>query len=266
VLKRKLTAQSAPHEVAHQINDAGADLVFVDVGLLPEFEKARSHLKNKLPVSRVVLLCQPQDKPAGTPYKAISEIFASKPLADAEKFDGANCMATAWMSYSSGTTGLPKGVMTSHWNMTSQLQAANVTYEQLKSGVDVVLGFLPFSHIYGVTISLFQPLTFGVPVVVLPRYEEISVLTAIQKVGSGARSRRNQIAHNAQFRVTHALLVPPLILQFVHSKNLDKYDLSSIRNVMCGAAPLSTELCEAFYKRLPNTVIMQGYGGYQSCK
>jgi 4-coumarate--CoA ligase len=54
--------------------------------------------------------------------------------------------------------------------------------------------------------------------------------------------------------------VPPLILLFVHSKNLDKYDLSSVRTVMSGAAPLSPELCEAFIKRLPNSIIIQGYG------
>jgi acyl-CoA synthetase (AMP-forming)/AMP-acid ligase II len=168
--------------VAHQINDAGADLMFVDPSLLATFEQSRSHLKKAFPNSRVVLLCQPHEKPAGVPYKALAEVLASAPLATAERFDGPDCMATMWMSYSSGTTGLPKGVMTSHWNMTSQLQASNVTYEKLESGKDVVLGFLPFSHIYGCTLSLFQPMSFGVPVIVLPRFEETSVLTAIEKV------------------------------------------------------------------------------------
>lgn len=60
--------------------------------------------------------------------------------------------------------------------------------------------------------------------------------------------------------MTHALLVPPLVLLFVHSKNLQNYDLSSLRTIMSGAAPLSPELCEAFIKRLPNTIIIQGYG------
>lgn len=116
-------------------------------------------------------------------YKTLAEILSNTPL-PAERFDGPDCMATAWMSYSSGTTGLPKGVMTSHFNFTSQLQAANIVYEQLKSGKggDVVLGFLPFSHIYGLTLSLLQPLSFGCPVVVLPRFEEISVLKAIETV------------------------------------------------------------------------------------
>jgi acyl-CoA synthetase (AMP-forming)/AMP-acid ligase II len=190
-----------------------------------------------------VLLCQPQDKPAGTQYKALSEVLASTPLAEAEKFDSADCMETFWMSYSSGTTGLPKGVMTSHWNMTSQLQASNVTFTQLESGKDVVIGFLPMSHIYGVTLSLFQPISFGCAVVILPRFEEASVLTAMQR-----------------YRVTVALLVPPLVLTFVQSKNLDKYDLSTVRVIMSGAAPLSPELSAAFMKRLPNSVIVQGYG------
>lgn len=95
----------------------------------------------------------------------------------------------------------------------------------------------------GVTLSLFQPLSFGCPVVVLPRFEETAALKAIER-----------------FKVTLALLVPPLVLLFVHSKNLEKYDLSSVRTIMSGAAPLSPELCEAFIKRLPNSIIIQGYG------
>lgn len=190
----------------------------------------------------MVLLCQPHEKPAGTPYKAVAEILGE--AIEPEHFDGAASQETAWMSYSSGTTGLPKGVMTTHYNFTSQLQAANVTYKlEGGPGGDIVLGFLPMSHIYGLTISLMQPLSFGSPVIVLPRFEETQVLKAIE-----------------YYKITHGLLVPPLILRFIHSPNVAKYDLSSLRTIMSGGAPLSPELATAFEKKFPGCVSIQGYG------
>ncbi|KLT43481.1 putative AMP binding protein [Cutaneotrichosporon oleaginosum] len=232
----------APAEVAHQLNDSGSSAVFVDPELLPNFEKAREHLSRPLPPSRVILLCRPEHKPANSPYKCLAEILADP--VEPEHFDGVASNETAWMSYSSGTTGLPKGVMTTHFNFTSQLQANNCSYH-LDCGPngDVVLGFLPMSHIYGLTISLLQPLTFGAPVVVLPRFDEIPVLEAIQK-----------------YKVTHGLLVPPLILRFLHSPNTAKYDISSMRTIMSGGAPLSPELAAAFEKKFPGCVSIQGYG------
>lgn len=174
---------SAPAELAHQVNNSGSTLAFIDPKLLPQFEEARAHFKFDFPASRVILLCKPESKPEGSPYRCVLESFG-QPI-EPEHFEGSDAQATAWMSYSSGTTGLPKGVMTTHFNLTSQLQAANVSYT-LKGGVDadVVLGFLPMSHIYGVTLSLFQPLSFGAPVVVLPRFDEIEVLEVIQRVSA----------------------------------------------------------------------------------
>jgi len=71
--------------------------------------------------------------------------------------------------------------MTSHHNMTSQLQAVNTTHliEPLK---DVVIGILPFSHIFGLTVLLLYSFSVGCPLVVLPRFEETAFLSAIQRV------------------------------------------------------------------------------------
>jgi len=88
---------------------------------------------------------------------------------------------TAYLCYSSGTTGRGKGVVTSYHNITSQIQALNLVYEPL-GPKDVILGILPFSHIYGLTLLVHQPLTRGSPVVILPKFDEIQVLEAIQKV------------------------------------------------------------------------------------
>ena len=90
---------------------------------------------------------------------------------------------TAYLCYSSGTTGRAKGVETSHHNMTSQVQALHNAYQPLR-GRDAVLGVLPFGHIYGLTFLLHQPLTVQATVVVLPRFDALEVLTTIAKVNT----------------------------------------------------------------------------------
>jgi acyl-CoA synthetase (AMP-forming)/AMP-acid ligase II len=147
------------------------------------FDDARAQLSLAFPYSRVVLLCEQHEKPFPSPFKCLSELYAPCKPGKAARFDsGAEARETAFLCYSSGTTGLPKGVMTSNWNLTSQLQALNVAYEPLQHGRDVVLGILPFSHIYGLTVVFLQPITVGVPVVVLPKFEEMPVLSAIERV------------------------------------------------------------------------------------
>lgn len=179
---------SAAHEIAHQINDSGAQIIFLDPSLVPTFDQARSELKRQFPPDRVILLCPPERKPKElAQYKAFDEILGAR--GKSEHFPGQQSRDTAWLCYSSGTTGLPKGVMTTHNNMTSQLQALNIGYQKLKSGRDTVLGILPYSHIYGLTIVHFQPFTVGVPLIVLPRFEEATVLSAIQKVSKFREQR-----------------------------------------------------------------------------
>ena len=180
-------------------------------------------------------------KPSGSRYKALPELFGE--VGVPEKFDGADAQATAFLCYSSGTTGLPKGVMTTHFNLTSQHQCCRVSYPVIESGKDVVLGVLPFSHVYGLAVILMNPLLSGVPVVVLPRWDEIVALKAIER-----------------FKVTYALLVPPILINLLHSKNMANFNISSLNTIICAAAPLSPDLQRAFQKRVPGVYLFQGYG------
>lgn len=207
----RLLTFSAAKEIAYQINNSESKLLFLDPVLLPVYEQAESQIEDKLDANRVVLLCSTEQKPEGSPYKTLDEVIASAKPVPFATASGNEIHDTAWLCYSSGTTGLPKGVMTTHHNMTSQLQAVNASYQQLESGKDTVLGILPLSHIYGLTIILLQPLTVGVPVVVLPKFDEIPVLKAIQK-----------------FKVTHGLIVPPILIVLLHSQNIKNYDISSL--------------------------------------
>ncbi|KAF5551582.1 phenylacetyl ligase [Fusarium phyllophilum] len=154
----------------------------------------------------------------------------------------------AYICFSSGTSGLPKGVMLSHYNIISNiaLQVAYETYGRKLAGVEtqVGLGLLPFSHIYGlVIISHILPWR-GDEVVVLPRYNLGHMLAAIQK-----------------YKVNHLPLVPPIAIQLLQNKlKCDSYDLSSIEWVTSGAAPLGAKTIESMQQIWPRWKVGQGYG------
>jgi acyl-CoA synthetase (AMP-forming)/AMP-acid ligase II len=144
------------------------------------------------------------------------------------------------LPYSSGTTGLPKGVMLTHYNLVANILQARCV---LAAGEDdVLLGVLPFFHIYGMVVIMNLALHLGATVVTMPRFDLEQCLEVIQKYG-----------------VTFANVVPPLVLAFAKSPLIDKYDLSSLRTVFSGAAPLSEQVAKAAGERLGCRVV-QGYG------
>src|SRR5207245_2614045 len=105
-----------------------------------------------------------------------------------------------------------------------------------------VLGLLPFYHIYGMLVIMNLALYFGATVVTMPRFDMEQFLETLQKYG-----------------VTHANLVPPIVLGLAKHPLVDKYDLSRLGRILSGAAPLSDELARACASRV-GCVVTQGYG------
>jgi long-subunit acyl-CoA synthetase (AMP-forming) len=175
--------RSTPTELLYQLKDSGAKLIFVSPALLPTLLKALElgAPSYTIPQYRIILMCQPSEKPADTPYSCIQDLWnkAGRPkeMQSDEERD------TAYLCYSSGTTGRAKGVETSHHNMTSQVQAIRNAHHTMRAS-DAILGVLPFGHIYGLTFLLHHPLTVHAPVIVLPRFDVDNVLKAIEKVCS----------------------------------------------------------------------------------
>lgn len=94
-----------------------------------------------------------------------------------------------------------------------------------------------------------QPLTQGVPVIVLPKFEEKLFLTSIEK-----------------YRITWALLVPPILVLLANSPSVDQYDVSSLRGIISGAAPLGRDLALKVANRLKERCfVIQGYGASLFC-
>ncbi|HWT02519.1 MAG TPA: 4-coumarate--CoA ligase family protein [Pyrinomonadaceae bacterium] len=144
------------------------------------------------------------------------------------------------LPYSSGTTGVAKGVMLTHYNMVAnlcQLQDHDMTSER-----DTLIAILPFFHIYGLNVVMNYGLSKGATIVVMPRFEMEQFLAAMQAHG-----------------VTRAHLVPPIILGLAKLPLIDEYDLSKLELIMSGAAPLGESLSNACAERL-RCVIKQGYG------
>lgn len=145
------------------------------------------------------------------------------------------------LPYSSGTTGLPKGVMLTHHNLVANLHQMRGALHILGEK-DVFIGVLPFFHIYGLVVIMNFALMLGATVVTLPRFELEPFLETLQKYG-----------------VTFAHVVPPIALALAKHPSVERYDLSRLRTLFSGAAPLGEAVTRACVERL-GCVVMQGYG------
>src|SRR6266566_8580414 len=144
------------------------------------------------------------------------------------------------LPYSSGTTGLPKGVMLTHYNLVANMRQMDGL--QYFTRDDTLLCVLPLFHIYGLVVVLNMGLHMGATIVTMPRFDLEQFLGLIQK-----------------YRVTLSHIVPPIVLQLAQNPIIDNYDLSSLKTIFSGAAPLGVELSRECIERV-GCGIRQGYG------
>jgi len=138
--------------------------------------------------------------------------------------------------------------MISHRNVIANVlqicASDSVARDQIGLQTQTTLGVLPFSHIYGLVLVGLVGHFRGDQVVVLPKFDLTSVLAAVQN-----------------YRIEQLSVVPPMLIQMISNREkCDKYDLSSVRWVFSGAAPLGSEVIDDLLKRYPSWRIGQGYG------
>jgi acyl-CoA synthetase (AMP-forming)/AMP-acid ligase II len=215
-------------ELARQLSDAGARILLT----APPFLATAQEAAEDAGVDTVVVFGEAE---GATPF---SELLGDPASAPDVSIDPAEDLVT--LPFSSGTTGLPKGVMLTHRNLVANVLQSESLLET--SADDVVIGVLPFFHIYGMTVIMNLALRNGATVVTMPRFDLQQFLEL-----------------HAEHKITQCYAVPPIVLALAKQPVVDEYDLSSVRFVMSGAAPLSADLAEAAAQRLDCTVL-QGYG------
>jgi long-chain acyl-CoA synthetase len=149
----------------------------------------------------------------------------------------------AVLQYTAGTTGLPKGCMLSHYNITSNMFQLALTHGLENTREDIVLAHLPFYHIYGMTTLICTSICFGLSIVIQKRFDIQEFLELIQN-----------------FKVTVvATVMPVLTLLTQFPEILKQYDLSSLRYISIGATPIVPEIARKF-EELTGVTVTQGYG------
>ena len=166
---------------------------------------------------------------------------------DCEPAVAENPDAIAALPYSSGTSGLQKGVVLTHRTILSNVVQYNAaTFEPGVAERMVVLALLPMFHIFGFTVIMLCGLARGVRLITLAHFEPASFLQALQ-----------------QHRVTHLAVVPPMLHFLTMHPLAGSYDLSSLEKIGCGAAPLAGALeCRASERM--RCQVAQGYGMTES--
>ena len=207
-------------EVAHQLADSGADILIT----IPEFEKTA-----KAGAGGRTVIC------IGTP--AFAALFG-EPLSAQVAVD--LDAHTVVLPYSSGTTGLPKGVMLSHRNLVINVDQS-IAAADFQPG-EITAAFLPLFHIYGMTVLMNVHLAGGGALVTMPRFD----LPMFLQISQDHKARRMWV-------------VPPVAIALAKHPLVDEYDFSHLELVFIAAAPSGPELTDTVSARL-NCTALQGFG------
>ncbi|KAF3902814.1 hypothetical protein AA313_de0205694 [Arthrobotrys entomopaga] len=245
-------------ELAYQLKDSKSRILFTCAPLLAtalEAAKqvgiAREHIF-LLPVPDIVTTEEMRRQAQG--FKTFEDLVEEgKKLPAVEPLcweNGFSRKKIAFICYSSGTSGLPKGVLISHFNIITNITQI---YQYGKiwrdfSKPSAVLALLPQSHIYSLVCMVQAEPYLGNSAVILPKFELTSFLECIQR-----------------YKLSFLFLVPPIMILLAKNKAIvDKYDLSSVKFIMTGAAPLTAELSMEMDKIYPWMKVVQAYGMTES--
>ncbi|NBM18992.1 4-coumarate--CoA ligase family protein [Streptomyces sp. GC420] len=225
---------STPEEFAKQLADSSARWI---VTVSPLLDPARRAAELAGGIEEIFICDKPETGGGG--HRSILDMLACTAPEPEVTIDPAVDLAA--VPYSSGTTGVPKGVMLTHRNIATNLAQLQPVMPARPG--DRILAVLPFFHIYGLTALMNAPLRQGVTVVVLPRFDLEQFLTAIET-----------------HRITALYVAPPIVLALAKHPAVDGHDLSSLDHIISAAAPLDAELAEACSRRLGLPPVMQAYG------
>ncbi len=215
-------------ELAGQLNDAKTKFLLT----IPQFMDKALAAAAEADLREIFVF---GEAPGATPFAALLQ--SEGPPPQVEINPQRDLVA---LPYSSGTTGLPKGVMLTHHNIVANICQVNQVETFDES--DTLIGILPFFHIYGLTVVLSVSLYKGATIVTMPRFDLEQFLQLMQN-----------------HAISRAYLAPPIVLALAKHPLVSQYDLSRLKVIISGAAPLSKEVADACAARL-GCLVKQGYG------
>ncbi|MGA8281490.1 MAG: long-chain fatty acid--CoA ligase [Desulfobacterales bacterium] len=244
-------------ELDHQFNDSGAKLL-VTLDLLGN---RMIDLRPKTRIKQIVItsigdyLPFPKNwlfplvakkKKLAADVKPADDVFTWKAvLADHQPNPPAVTLGfedVAMYQYTGGTTGVSKGVMLTHANLSKNVQQCRAWFPTFKEGAEVMLGALPFFHVFGLTTAMNFAIYMGWEDILVPKPQPGQLLEAIGK-----------------YKPTFAPLVPTMYIGILNHANIDRTPMTSIKGCFSGSAPLPVEVIRDFEKRT-GAVIVEGYG------
>lgn len=248
-------------ELAYQMEDSEATAIITLDILFPRVSKVSGKtqikdiivtaVKDYLPFPKNVVYPFIQKKQTGMVVKVehsgnhhllkkiLTETDFEIPPADPD-FDFENDLAL--LQYTGGTTGFPKGVMLTHKNLVANATMCDAWIYKAKKGDEVVLGLLPFFHVYGMTAVLILSVMQGYKMVLLPKFDAETTLKTIQK-------QRPTLFPGA----------PTIYIGLLNHPDIKKYDLSSIDSCISGSAPLPVDVQQQF-EEVTGGKLVEGYG------
>ena len=221
-----------PAELAQQLADSGARAMIT----VPPFLEAALAAARQVGLEEVFVFGEAE---GATPFAALMAAEGQVPDVAIDPHD------VVVMPYSSGTTGLPKGVMLTHRNLVANICQIQGLHDYTAVPIDaddVVLGLLPFFHIYGMVVIMLAALHQGATVVTMPRWDLEQFLQFRQQYG-----------------ITYANVVPPIVMALAKHPVVERYDMGGLRGLMSGAAPMGAAVARLAAQRL-GCAVMQGYG------
>lgn len=244
-------------ELLHQLKDSGAKiLVTLDllanrmINIRPQTEIEQiiyTSIGDYLPFPKNLIfpLIAKQKKLAAKVMEAddvfkwediIANTVAIEPIIDLKPED------LAMIQYTGGTTGVAKGAKLTHGNLSQQVQQVGAWFQEFEDGEHVMLGALPFFHVFGLTTAMNLSIKKGWGNILIPRPEPGKLLKAIR-----------------DFKPTFGPLVPTMYIGMLSHEDLESTDMTCFKGLFSGSAPLPIEVIREFEERT-GAVIVEGYG------
>ncbi|CAK7346063.1 unnamed protein product [Dovyalis caffra] len=230
---------NTPREIAKQIANSKPSLAFTTPELVSKLTESNSNL----PIILIDDETNTSPKTKAGILTTLSEMVKKEPSGSRVR-ERVNQDDTATLLYSSGTTGESKGVVSSHKNLITMVQTI-VERFRLNEGDHKFVCTVPMFHIYGLAAFATGILASGSTIIVLSKFEMGEMLSTIEKYGA-----------------SYLPLVPPILVALINGADQvgARYNLSSLKFVLSGGAPLSKEVIEGFSEKYPGVTILQGYG------